>query len=569
MPQVRMPDGTVVAFPDDMQPDQIKGIIATKFPEVAPKVDPATNQPPGVPAFSPPGVEGYDPQTGNVDNSYSRLGSAGMGAADAATLGFGDELASYPASWLTGVPRDEVLSSMRGDAQQAQQDNPGSYLAGQIGGGLAQAVGTGGAGFGTLAARSGAGLGKMALGGAIDGAAYGGAYGAGSADEGNRLSGAGFGAGAGFLLGGGLPVAAAGASALGRRAVTPFASSPERQAAVAALTREGVPLTAGQKTGSDWLRYRESELGGRHAAGLMEQQAEAFTDAAMRRAGASGRATSDNMAALSDRLGKGFDDLSARNELTVDGPFLQDVVGTLQEYNRVLPSEQKQILGSVASDIAERIKAGGGKMPGKDYQAIRSRLTKRAQNARGSDNELADAYRGIRNALDGNMERSINPADKGAWGDLRRQYGNMKVLERASTGAGEDAAMGLISPARLRMAASTGNRGGYARGQGDFADLAKAGQAVMSPLPNSGTAQRMAAHGLFSGLAAGGGSLIAGAPGLALGLAAPAVAGRTIMSKPVQRYLSNQAVSGGGNPVREAIIAAIMRGGALPAIEGR
>lgn len=38
MPDVRMPDGTVVRFPDDMPDDQIKGMIAQKFPEaVQPK----------------------------------------------------------------------------------------------------------------------------------------------------------------------------------------------------------------------------------------------------------------------------------------------------------------------------------------------------------------------------------------------------------------------------------------------------------------------------------------------------------------------------------------------------
>ena len=36
----------------------------------------------------------------------------------------------------------------------------------------------------------------------------------------------------------------------------------------------------------------------------------------------------------------------------------------------------------------------------------------------------------------------------------------------------------------------TQNRRAYARGQGDFADLARAGEGVMKPLPNSGTAPR-------------------------------------------------------------------------------
>lgn len=35
MPNVAMPNGDVVAFPDDMAPDQIKGMIATKFPDAS------------------------------------------------------------------------------------------------------------------------------------------------------------------------------------------------------------------------------------------------------------------------------------------------------------------------------------------------------------------------------------------------------------------------------------------------------------------------------------------------------------------------------------------------------
>lgn len=538
----------------------------------APRVDPATNQPAGVPEYVPPGVEGYDPQTGEVSNSYSRLGSAGMGAADATTFGWGDELASYLGSGLTGVPRAQVLREMRGDAEQAQADNPGSYLAGQIGGGLAQGVATGGAGFGTNAARGGASLGRIAAGSALDGVIYGGAYGAGSADGNgsDRLKEGLKGAITGGIIGGALPLAVAGANKVFRKAITPFATSPERSIAADFLTQEGVPLTAGQRTGSKGLRYAESELGGAKVADLMDHQAEAFTEAAMRRAGGSGRATSDNMTAMASRLGQGFDDISARNTLRIDQGVVSDMNAAAQEYARVLPADQKSIFLELGNDIAERFKAGGGSISGGDYQTIRSRLTRMAQNYRQRDGEFADAIRGLRNALDNGMDRSINPADAGVWQELRRQYGNMKTLEKAIGGAGgEDAAMGLISPARLRMAASSGNRGGFARGQGDFADLAKAGQAVMSSLPNSGTAARTAVRNLGSPLLAGGGALAGGVPGLLAGLLAPKAAGHVLMSKPVQRYLANQAATTAGNPIREAIAAALLRGGAIPALEGR
>lgn len=531
-------------------------------------VDPETNQPAGVPEYVPPGVSGYDPQTGEVAQ-YSPAGSAAMGAADATTLGWGDELASYLGSTLTGVPRDQVLSEMRSDAEAAQSENPGSYLAGQVGGGLAQAAATGGGGFGASAAKTGAGLGKLALGSAADGALYGGAYGSGSADDSGRLRGGVIGAGVGGAIGAAVPVVAAGITKALQTLRSPVATGPERTEAIRILQQEGVPLTAGQKTGNNTLRYAESELGGSKAAALMDEQAEKFTDAAMRKAGGSGLATPDNMAKLQAQFGQRFEDISARNTLRVDQGIVADMNKAAQDYARVLPTEQKQIFQNLGDDIAERFKTGGGTMSGKDYQTIRSRLTRMANNYRNSDGEFSSAIRGLRDALDNGMERSINPADAGAWDVLRRQYGNYKTLTKAAGGGGEKAGMGVISPAQLRMAASSGNKEGFVTGASDFTDLAKAGQAVMTPLPNSGTAARTSVRNLGSGILAGGGALAGGVPGMAAGLLAPQLAGRALMSAPVQRYLSQEAATQIANPVRDALIAAYLRQGAIPAISGR
>lgn len=219
MIEVELPDGSIAEFPDGTTPDVIKGALQKRF---APKVDPATGQPPGVPEFNP-GVPGYDPKTGEVAK-YGKAGSAAMGAADATTLGFGDELASALGSAISGVPRQQVLNEMRGDAAKAQEENPGSYLAGQVGGGLAQAAATGGAGFGLNAARTGAGLGRVALGSALDASLYGGAYGAGSADGdiADRAIGAGKGAALGFATGGALPLAIAGGKAVASPVLSPI-----------------------------------------------------------------------------------------------------------------------------------------------------------------------------------------------------------------------------------------------------------------------------------------------------------------------------------------------------------
>lgn len=556
--EIEGPDGAIYEVD---APDEQSAVAG--FQQAFGGVDPATNQPPGVPEYDP-GVEGYDPQTGEVSRDpRSRLASAAHGAADVGTFGFGDELASYLGSAITGDPREQVLAEMRGMQQQAQADNPWSYMGGQLAGGVAQGAGLVAGGLSPAAHAINAGWrlpGVMAASG-VEGGVLGALHGAGAgetADE--RLSGAKSGGVWGFGLGAAAPAVVQGVSSAAQRVISPFRASPERIAAANLLQQEGIPVTAGQRTGSNWLRYRESELGGGRAADIMEDQARAFTDAAMRRAGGSGLADPDNLAALGARIGQGFDDVSARNAVQLDQPLARDLLGTLNEYNKVLPSEQRAIVGNIASDIAERFKAGGGRMSGKDYQAIRSRLTRRAQNARGSDNELAEAYRGLRNALDSAMDRSINPNDAGVWQELRRQYGNYKTLAKAAGGGGEAAGLGIISPAQLRIAASSGNREGFNRGASEFTKLAKAGQAIMTPLPNSGTAQRIAAQGIAAAIMGGVGTAGAGPVGLAAGLAGPAIAGRALMSGPVQRYLGNQAATGAMDPMRQAIMNAILTG---------
>lgn len=328
--------------------------------------------------------------------------------------------------------------------------------------------------------------------------------------------------------------------AISRRAITPLPMSPDRRAAAAVLDREGVPLTAGQRTGNDRLRYAESELGGNAASRMYERQGEAFTDAAMRRAGGAGLANSENLAANQTRLGQGFEDVASRNTIRADPQIGQDLGQVLNRYGNLLETQQRPAINNTITDLVQRFQAGGGQMPGQMYQTIRSDLTKAVQNARGTT--FGDALRGIRNALDDAMNRSISPEDAGTWRELRRQYGNQKTLEKAIASAGgEAAATGVISPARLRMAASGGNRGGYARGEGDYAELAKAGQAIMTQLPNSGTAARLSARNLTGALMTSGlGGALAGIPGALVGAAIPSAIGRALLSRPGRAYLGNQ-----------------------------
>lgn len=365
---------------------------------------------------------------------------------------------------------------------------------------------------------------------------------------------------AGAMAGGIAPSVAA-------RAVTPLPATPARQRLVDILNDEGVTsLTAGQKTGREPLRYAESVLGNTVGAGGAANQVtrrgqEQFTEAAMRRAGSGPEATPEVLAQNQARLGNEFRDLSARNTLQMDPQFGQELGAALRAYDRVPPSQQRAIVQGYADDIIAHAQAGGT-MPGPFYQEMRSRLSRQSNALRQSDPTLSQSLRDMREALDGAMARSISPADREAWNTARREYGAQKVIEKTASRAGEATAEGQLVPANLRNTVSAENRGAYARGEGLFSELARAGSGVMGALPQSGTAPRAAVHAIASLI--GGGIGTAGGPGLgtvAGAVAGPALAGRALMSRPVQGYLGNQVATQALqqlNPRQAAIIDALM-----------
>lgn len=541
------------------------------FDDLIPKTKEAPQS--SAPALSAPGGA-FDDLLPKAEKPGMAM-SAARGAMQGLTFGLADEsygLMKGIGSMATGGSFSEGynqgVDEYRARDKAAKEANPITSTVGEIAGGMGTGLGL--ARGGVTLMRQGMNLPQAIGRSAVEGAAYGAAYGAGNAEGGitDRVEGALDGGKTGFAVGAAVPVIARGIGAATSRAVSPSSISPERQAAIEVLEREGIPLSAGQRTGSTPLRYAESIFGdatlaGGKAASLMERQGEAFTDAAMRRAGGSGRATSDALSANRDRISQTFNDLASRNVVQGDRQMAQELGLALKEYDRVLPAEQRRIVGELASDIVEKFQAGSGAMAGKDYQTIRSRLSRMAQNARVNDPEFSQAIRTMRDALDNNMSRSIAPEDAAAWQTALREWGNQKTLERAASGAGENAAGGLISPQQLRIAASqgAGNRNAYARGEGDFAELARAGNAVMTPLPNSGTAQRGLSLSQVGGVLSGSAGTVDPMVATIMALG-PSAFGRALWSGPVQKYLANQAISPGARAAIENRVRHAIQGGA-------
>lgn len=339
------------------------------------------------------------------------------------------------------------------------------------------------------------------------------------------------------------------------RAITPITTRPSRIPLTDTLEAEGIPLTAGQRTGNAPLQWMESmlseaPLSGGGAAHAMEAQRHGLNRAVARRFGEDADLlTPDVMQGAARRIGGQFDDITARNGVQVDPQLAQDMRDAATRYGMKLPSQQRETFANLFDDIRQQMVAGNGTIPGPIYQQARSDMTKIVQGARNTDPLYAQSVGGLRNALDGAFERSVaGTADAGALGEARRQYAAMKTAEKAVGGAGATAAEGNVSPNLLRQAVANQDKAAYVRGQGDLTDLARAATAI-APLPNSGTNPRNMAAGLITALGSVGTGLALNAPneqaalmGLG-GLVAPALAGRAVMSAPVQAYLGNRVLS--------------------------
>lgn len=348
----------------------------------------------------------------------------------------------------------------------------------------------------------------------------------------------------------------------GAKLITPAApASVARQAAVAALERENIPLTAGQRTGSrpiQWMESTAADMPG--SAGRAQQvqaaQRAAYDRAITERVADRGQLTArgvpedvnlpDPRVATAGRqsLGDEYTRLSQRNQIRSDPQLQSDLAAAQTNYERnVLPSQRTRDVEAVRNDIVDRLVQGQGVLPGAEYQAIRSQL---GTNARGAASQpyLATALRDTRNALDRAMQRGLSPQDAAAWALNNRRYANMKQIEPAVAGAGEN-----LSPARVAQTARSGRNAQYAQQQGDLDELSRAASIVLKDLPQSGTAPRTAMQSLFNIpalLSAGGGGLLGstlGPVGTAAGIAAPFAAARAVVSRPGQAYLGNQALS--------------------------
>jgi hypothetical protein len=363
-------------------------------------------------------------------------------------------------------------------------------------------------------------------------------------------------------------IAGIGAGMAVPRIVTPAPPpSPTYAGMVAALDREGVPLWAGQRTGSNavqWLEAAAADMPLSSGAAQARTQAgleglgaattrRAFDPEALQRPSSIlGGLPADAQLPQTRAMVKGHETLSdeynrlSQYGMNADRQLATDLGNVRTDYmTRSLPTQRAggaQNIDGILQDIIDKFRTSGGTLPGDTYQTIRSDLGRHAKTALTTDPKLADALKGIQTALDQAMARGLPPGEAEAWALNNRRYANMKQLEPAVAAAGE-----VFTPAGLARTVRAGRGSQAARGLGDLDELTSAAATVMKKMPSSGTTQRMQWQNLFNvGNAISGGTGYMGSAfgpaGTAIGFAIPHAASRFAVSDLGQRYLANQAI---------------------------
>lgn len=190
MPNIQMPNGDVVAFPDEMPPDQIKTLISQKFPDIIKQKQK---------------VDTFDTVSDNaLQGATFGLGNRAAAGLAAGALSLADK---RPFMDTVGENYKKAREVGTSRLEAEMQQSPATAIASNLAGGLA----TGGLGAETKAGtaianslRTGNLTSRIAK-GALAGAASGAAYGGGTASYGKTGEGASSGAISGGLVGGAIP----------------------------------------------------------------------------------------------------------------------------------------------------------------------------------------------------------------------------------------------------------------------------------------------------------------------------------------------------------------------------
>lgn len=320
----------------------------------------------------------------------------------------------------------------------------------------------------------------------------------------------------------------AGGSAVGNlagntaaRLIKPFSKvdDPVRDSLLSTFKNNNIPLSAAQETGNNTLRWIDSALDNlpwvadKQLAAKQAQRSE-FNRAVSKTFGSDEtNLTPDILNLAKERLGQGFSDLSSRNRLNFTNNELNKVAQIQFDAQRYGTADHQRIVGNYIDDILNKVEPDGT-ISGDAYRKFDSALGRKIKST--NDGDLRHLLGDTRDIFRTAMDNSIGSADQQAWRDLRRQYANLQTVADTVKGS----PTGEISPAGLLQRVNNQSKSAKFTGGGELGNLARAGKEILTPLPDSGTAQRAYWMRVLGGTGLlGGGGLGLLSPLSALGMA--------------------------------------------------
>lgn len=448
--------------------------------------------------------------------SYSKIGK--LFGADVPDINYSDALneardsskqrmdAEFEQNPATAIASNIAGALLTGGALTAPKALSGAKAATGIRGAI-NAVPEAGTAF-TNSLRTGGTLARVGK-GAAAGAASGGLFGAGSAEEGNRLEGAGTGAVLGGVLGGAIPAIGGAVSGV-KNSILPHVDDQVRELADKAVNTYGIPLKRSQIGDSRAAKVFASTaekvpLSG--AASFDKKVYKSFNRAVLKTIGEEGdKVTPEIINSAYKNIGKRFDDVLKGQTIKVSDDVFNRLANIESDARSSITGDNARIVQTQISKLLADV-AEDGTIAGEKIGSFRSQLTKTLQRVRN------DATPFLKDLQDLVVDASVDgsPQKRELLNTARLQYKNLKTIEPLAA----KAIRGNIQPSLLLSRVAT-KFGDFSRGGGgELGDLARIGQTFLKDtIPNSGTPERLAAYGVL-----GGGALAS------LPVAAKAVAG--------------------------------------------
>lgn len=540
MIEIELPDGSIAEFPDGTDDRTIERALASfaRSPEAVATADPASDPTEGMSGWERAragfGKSAVDFGRGLVQSGVDGL-SAGVGATRSALSGMG--LPFYDPAGIAPRVQSAQDHMQRVVDQARNRDvplmNTGAGIAGNIAGQIA------------LASAVPGGAGPKLIGAGLQNAAFAGMQPVASEEsrEGNMLRGGGLG-----VAGKGLAIVA---GRLGKGLSDKI--DPAKLALIERARELGIPVNASQVMDSRFMKMIASVVNQMPFSGAgkaAQAQRRGFNRAVADTIGEKADLLSPEvMRQARDRIGSQFDALAERSPVKIDDRFLNELATIADEAKRLSPDDSGRAVAGVIDDLLS--KAKDSVIPGEVYKTFSTKL----RELGASKDRFGGYVSKVRDSLETALGRSLKGADKEAWTKVRRQYSNLKTVEKlAAKGDGN------VAPAQLSGKMNSGRRTTAYGGQGTLGDLARIGSGVLrDPIPDSGTAGRMLGMGALSG-----GALFGGDMGTMAGLAAMSAGmGHTLNSQAFARYLTH----GLGRTGRAALWPAQLAPTAAPATE--